>query len=111
MAIPSLTPSAPEEGVYVITIAWEDEDGAAVTPDSATWTLTDNRGNVINSRSAVTISSLSTSNDIILEGDDLALTGTGVQREIRFSYTYTSDLGELSDEEVARFSIDDAWSL
>jgi len=102
-----LSPNATEESVYAITISWYDESGKAVTPSAATWTLTDLAGNVINSRDGVTISSLSTSNTVVLSGDDLAIGSNGNQREFLVEFTYTSNLGAgLNGKWAAQFTID-----
>lgn len=76
MAISILTDKAIEESTFVVTAAFTDEDGGAVTPNSATWTLTDLEGNVINEREDVSISP-DTSVYIVLSGDDLAMQGDG----------------------------------
>jgi hypothetical protein len=89
-----LTRKAPEEGFYPITVSYLDEDDAPVTPTAATWTLTDERGRVINERSAEVISSLSTSNVIGLQGDDLSIGDNGTERLLLVEYTYDSDLGD-----------------
>ena len=73
MARVKLTTEAVEESTYVVTLAFADKAGAAVTPDSATWTLTDGAGTVINSRSGVTIAPLAASVDVVLSGLDLAM--------------------------------------
>jgi hypothetical protein len=99
-----------EEGVAVFNVSWKDEDGAAVTPSVANWTLTDAYGNVVNSRSGVSIGSLSTANDIVLSGDDLVFSGvglTGSERQLKVTYTYASDLGTLTQNHGVRFSITD----
>jgi len=48
---------AVEKSSYFVTCRFRDEDGQAVTPDAAKWRLTDTLGTVINSRSAVVLSS------------------------------------------------------
>lgn len=113
MTITLLSTPVKEEGVAVFTVSWLDEDSAAVTPDSATWTLVDQSGNVINSRSAVTINSLSTSNAIVLEDDDLAIIQPqDSQRELSVTFTYTSaTYGELTQKDGVRFNIDDLWGV
>lgn len=113
MAVTTLTTNATEESVYAITVSWLDEDGSPVTPSAATWTLVDSSGNVINSRSAVTISSLSTSNTIVLSGDDLAVTQAhDFQREVVFIFTYTSaTLGAVTGKQAVRFTIDNLWGV
>ena len=75
----------------------QDEDNDAVTPATGTWTLTDEDGTVINGREDVAISGLSTSNDVVLSGDDLAVstgfTGVSEKRIFTFEGSYDSDLG------------------
>lgn len=87
---------AVEESTLAIVISFTDEDGNAETPATANWTLTDDDGDVINSREEVTISSLDTSVTVVLSGDDLALqsgeSGSAVRRFV-VQGTYNSDLG------------------
>ena len=77
-------------GTLKITCAWYDDDGSAVTPDTMTYTLreADTRA-IVNSRDGVSISSLSTSNDIVLSGDDL----TEGNKKLFLDGTYTSGAG------------------
>ena len=106
----TLTTLAIEEATYIITVAWLDDAGAAVTPSAATWTLTDLDGDVVNSRSNVTINSLSTTNTIVLSGADLALLTTlnGPTRVLLVEYTYTSSAGsDLPGKAQATFTIED----
>ena len=101
-----------EESSGVITLTYTDEDGNAVTPATGTWTLTDKDGTVINSRSDVAISSLSTTNDVLLSGDDLAFQTSESGREVVerlfvFEGTYNSLLGNgIPLKEQGRFFID-----
>jgi hypothetical protein len=61
-----------EGGTLKLTLAWFDDTGSAVTPTSASYTLREAKtGAIVNSRSDVAISSLSTTNDVVLSGDDL----------------------------------------
>lgn len=95
-----LSTLAVEESTYVVTAAFTDEDGTVVTPSSVTWTLTDNRGNIINNRNAVSATP-GTSIDIVLTGDDLAIGTNGEERTVTIDATYNSDLGsglKLKDE-------------
>lgn len=86
--------TAQEKSTLVVTVAFTDENGDAVTPTAATWTLTDGQGAVINSRSAVAISSLSTSVTIVLSGDDLAISDPDVlDRVLLVEATYNSSAG------------------
>lgn len=73
MARVKLTAEAVEKSTYVVTLAFANKAGVAVTPDSATWTLTDGAGTVINSRSGVAIAPLADSVDVVLSGLDLAM--------------------------------------
>lgn len=101
-----LTVRPVEEGVFVLTIPFVDEDDAAVTPNSATWTLSDQAGAVVNSREDVTISPLASSVEIALTGADLALAGyAGLARVFTLTYTYTSTLGEITTHAEVRFVI------
>lgn len=84
-----------EQTTLVVTVTYTDENGGSVTPTAATWTLTDRDGTVINSRQDVTISTPGTSDDVVLQGDDLALQGTDDDglRYFLCEFTYTSDAG------------------
>ena len=92
-----------EKSTIKVTCAWKNAAGTAVTPDSATWTLTNEDGDTVNSRSEVSISSLSTTNDIVLSGLDLAIlsaTENG-KRILTAEAIYDSDEGSnlpLKDE-------------
>ena len=68
-----LSTKANEGSAYTLTIAFTDEDGSAVTPDSITWDLTDTDGNAINSRTTVSVAVPASSINITLSGDDLAI--------------------------------------
>jgi len=91
----TLTEKAVEGSTYVITAAFYDEDDNAVVPTSATWTLTDDLGNVINSREDVAITGLDTTVDIVLSSADLLLpAGAGqVGRVLTVAAVYDSDAG------------------
>lgn len=91
----SLTITASEESTLVINYAFTDEDSVAATPVSATWTLSDCEGAIINNREDVTIASLSTSIDIVVSGDDLAMQSANDDghRVFLVKGTYNSTLG------------------
>lgn len=90
----TLATKALEKSTYVITLPWKDEDGNAMTPDSATWTLTDTSGNVINSRSSVSITPIATTNYVVLSGDDLAIPRPGILgRVLTVEAVYDSTYG------------------
>lgn len=88
---------AVEESTYKITLNFTDDDEDPVAPVTATWTLTDMNGAVINSRLDVAISSPSAEEIIALSGDDLALsagfTGVSERRIFTVEATYNSSLG------------------
>ncbi len=111
-----LSVNAQEKSTYVITAAFKDENGQDVVPDSATWTLTDEDGTVINSRQDVTISSLAASVNIVLTCADLAVdtgfAGTAQERIITVSATYTSSLGSgLCLKSAAKFNVENLISV
>ncbi len=104
-----LTTLALEANTYKITAAFTDEDGSAVTPDSGlNWTLTDEFGNVLNSRTAVSLTP-GESVSWALTGADLATTGvedTGI-RVVTIDGSYDSDLGDnLPLDQSVQFCID-----
>ena len=68
-----LSDGADEKSSYTIVATITDEDDAALTPSSITWSLRDRWGNTINARSAVSIASPASANNITLSDDDLAL--------------------------------------
>ena len=82
-----------EESTGVITVSFTNEAGEAVTPASATWTLTKTSGEVVNSREDVSLTPASTVN-IVLQGDDLALPeGASAKRILTVKATYNSTYG------------------
>lgn len=85
---------AVEGSTYPITLNFRNHNGAPATPDSATWTLTDINGNVINGRLNEAIAPVSSQETIVLSGNDLALgaNDTG-QRLVVARAIYDSDLG------------------
>ena len=103
MARTRLTEEAVEKSTYTVTLTFEDAAGAAVTPDTLTWTLSTTAGTIINSRSNV-VATPALSVRVVLSGDDLALqTGeTDVARRlVTVHATYTSTEGSglpLRDE-------------
>ena len=97
--------TATEQSSFKITVTFYDESGNAVAPDTMAWTLTDEGGSVVNSRTDVSISSPASTESILLEGDDLAVDGNSkVKRIVTFQGTYTSaEFGAdlpLKDESV-----------
>lgn len=75
-------------------VSFTDEDDAAVTPNSITWSLYNDQGTVINSREDVSVTPDSTVT-IVLYGDDLKRTGStdrGIRR-LSIYAEYDSTLG------------------
>lgn len=93
-----LTEEAVEKSTYTITISFTDEDGNSVIPSTMVWSLVDINGKIINEREEVSIDSPSTSETIVLTGDDLQILETearrsSVKRWIVLEGTYNSDAG------------------
>jgi len=108
----NLTTEPSEKGTYVITAAFTDENSQAKIPTTLEWKLTDKSGNVINSRSAVTLTPAA-SVSIVLSGDDLALSSLSDdgQRAFLLTGTYDSNLGsDLPIKEEARFTVANLWA-
>tara|TARA_R100000655_G_scaffold71272_1_gene109656 strand:+ start:519 stop:860 length:342 start_codon:yes stop_codon:yes gene_type:complete len=96
---------ANEESTFFIDASIYDENENAITPTSLTWSLFDTEGNVINSREDVSIANLSSVVEIVLSGDDLALsnseTSAMIKRYLVVQGTYddsNSDSRSLTEE-------------
>jgi hypothetical protein len=101
-----LTERAIDRKTYIVPIGFLDHDNAPITPKTATWTLTDGRGNVINSRLNQAVSPLAETYDIVLHGLDTAY-ALAAERLVTVEFTYDSDLGnDLPGGDQARFEID-----
>jgi hypothetical protein len=74
----------------VFTLSFFDEDGDAIQPLTVEWALTDSAGNVINSRSGVSVVPAPVVN-LALHGADLA-PSADTRRKLIVSGTYESDL-------------------
>ncbi len=61
---------ATEQGTYVVVASFYDEAGAPIVPKTAAWTLTDEDGAVINSRSAVALTPAAAI-PVVMSGNDL----------------------------------------
>ena len=88
-----LRESVPEEGTCVITTEFEDEDSNPVIPTAITWTLTDDEGNVVNSRENIAVGVPAASIDILLYADDVQIGVFGTVRRLLVQATYDSVLG------------------
>lgn len=101
-----LNTEAVEGGTMVVNWAFVDEDGNSATPDSMAWSLSDEAGNIINSREAVALTPAAAV-DIVLSGADLALDGGTpgkyYKRILSLAATYDSAAGSSLPyrEEVA----------
>jgi hypothetical protein len=106
-----LSTNAVDKSTYIVTAAFTDEDDAAVAPTTLTWTLTDDLGTVINDREDVEVESPSSSEDIVLSGDDLAV-ADGSVRILTVEGTYNSDAGSgLPLKDQVRFTIEDLTAV
>jgi hypothetical protein len=106
-----LTDRAIDRKLYVIPVGFLDHNGDPVPPKTAVWTLTDGRGNVINSRQNVAVSPLVATVDIALFGEDTAYQ-LAAERIFTVEYTYDSDLGnDLPAGDQARFEIDNLVAI
>ena len=90
----------------ILTVACTDELKAATTPTSATWTLKNQGGEIVNLREDVVMTP-STSMTIVLLAADLSMADGNV-RFVRVSAVYDSVNGSgLTIEEQAQISITD----
>lgn len=92
-----LTVSPGESGTLKISGTFKDETGAAATPATLTYSLTDSSENVIDSLKDQTITAAS-SFSVVLSGTNLALTSAeraagGAMRYFALSGTYNSSSG------------------
>ncbi|MHA1809346.1 MAG: hypothetical protein ACTSYH_03435 [Candidatus Heimdallarchaeaceae archaeon] len=94
-----------------VQVSFTDEDGIALSPTTLTWTLTDGDGTVVNSRQDVSVSSPSSTETIVLSGDDLKYSD-GIERVLILEGTYSSDLGTgLSLKHQIRFFLEDILTV
>lgn len=103
-----LADEAVEQSTYVISISFRDETGQATTPTTATWTLTNEYGVVVNNRAGVPISPLAENVNIILTGADLRMLGEldNRKRLLLIEAAYNSSLGVgLHLREEIEFSV------
>lgn len=106
--MPVLTEVANENSTFHMNVAFKDEAGAAVVPDSINWKLTNAAGTVINSRSSVAVAVPSSTIKITLYSADLAVTESEptVTRIVTISAVYDSTEGDnLPLKEEVRFTV------
>ncbi len=98
-----------EQGMLAVTVAYKDHAGTAVIPATMAWKLTSVNGtSVINSRSSVSVASLSTTNTVVLNGSDLPTNGSDRPLLLTFQGTYNHAIGSaLNIKESVRFWVDD----
>ena len=104
------TPRPAEEGTCFIDLAFWNENGEAQAPKTAKWSFSDKKGNFINNRDEVAISSPSATETVVLSGDDLALQAGErelADRIFTIEWTYDSVLGsDLPDNDKLEFQVD-----
>jgi len=110
MATTILATKAKKNGTFVVTVDFTDEDGSTLTPTTMTWTLTNPAGETVNSRLDVSIAAPTSSENIVLQGDDLAIPESSreVLRVLTLEGTYTSTYGaDLPFKDQVYFYIED----
>jgi hypothetical protein len=84
--------NTPSGGSKILSLAYTDEAGASMIPTGITWSLYDDNGAVVNSRSAVVVSPASTVSIALIAADCTALVSP-TRRRIVVTATYTSVYG------------------
>lgn len=103
-----LTTDATEEGTYVVTASFTDEDDNDVIPNNIHWWLYDSSNSIVNSRSNVNVAVPAATIYIVLQGDDLAIIGKDNRRVLRIEYDYDSSYGSgLPGKKEVEFDITD----
>ena len=86
---------AKEKGTFTVPVTFKDEAAAAETPTTITWTLSRTTGEVVNSRSAVSVTAGSAIT-VTMSGDDLAVLSDDNEvptRVLTIEITYDSTYG------------------
>jgi len=90
-----ITTKVAEKSTVTFTAAFTDENDAAATPDSIVWSLSDEDGTIINSREDVAATSGTSTVDITLSGDDLALPNRNkLKRKLTIEAIVDLDVGD-----------------
>ena len=101
----NLTARAVDRSVIVINCAFKDEDSAAVVPTSIKWSLSDDLGNIINTRASVAVAVPASDVDIVLSGSDINYSD-GPIRILTVEAVYDSVLATgLPLKDSARFNV------
>jgi hypothetical protein len=107
-----LSVSVNESSTIVVTAAFRDEEGTAITPNSITYTLMDSGGTVVNEKEDEVVAPAE-SIDMVFYGDDLKLSDAGnlssdPVRRVLVETTYDSTYGvDLPSKAECQFSIVD----
>lgn len=101
--------AAKEKSTYIVTVTFTAEDGTtSMVPDTMTWSLRDNYGNIVNSRSSVS-ASVATAVTIVLSGNDLVFEQNSLSQRIlvvEATYTSTNGVG-LPLKDQTSFAVED----
>lgn len=93
-----------------VTLDFLDQDGVAVNPDSAKYTLYDeDSGDVINSRNQTPITGPTSGMDLVLTPADNVLADTTKSEErhrLFIEFTYTSGANQYDGSEEVRFTVE-----
>ena len=90
VAVIRLGQKCPERSAYPIHIELYDEAGDALTPNSIRWTHYDKAGDVVNSKTQVSITAADSFN-IVLNATDTAVTTAGdLVRHVNLECSYNS---------------------
>lgn len=86
-----------EESTAYLGLSFLDENGVAMTPKTATWTLSQTDGTIINSREDVSITTPGSTETVVLTGSDLVIVND-LDEEVRvFTVEGTYDDAPLTD--------------
>ena len=88
-----LPKSAVADSTYVVTVGFFDTDGSAITPTSVKWSLRDQTGAIVNSRSSIYVAATNGKATIVLSGADLHITTATSKLRLELDAVYTSTLG------------------
>ena len=97
----ALTDNAVEGSTYVVNVTFKDEAGTTMVPVSATWSLRDTTGTIVNSRSAVALTPATTVSVILaaadLDYEENSSTMRTLTVEAVYDGTYGSGLSLVSE--------------